>query len=119
MKQTFSILCLALLLCTSCATVSKRGAMRDLRQFTTELETNGAQYSANDWIKAKNDYDEINNNLKRYEYTAQEKEEINQLKGQCVGYFAKSVVENVTNKVTDAVNTGVNVIKGIKKALTE
>lgn len=103
----------ATMLC-SCAT--KGSAIRDLRSFANEIDRNGASYTVTDWKAAAVEYEKIEKKLNRYEYTAQETEEISRLKGQCVGSFVRNVADNASGKVKTAVSAVKGFIEGIREA---
>lgn len=104
----------ATVLLTSCST--KTTAINDLRSFANEIDKNGATYTVNDWKDAAKEYQKIDNNLKKYEYNAEQTEEISRLKGQCVGSFVRNVATNAKDKVNTAVSAAKGFVEGIKEA---
>ncbi len=95
MKKLFiTFACLCTLLLCSCRS-SKDTAMEDLRQFQTELATNGNMYDVKDWKKAAEKYKKLNSHLLKYQYTNSEKEELGRLHGLCAASFKNAL----TNKV--------------------
>ncbi len=115
MKNLFLLLFLSIAL-VSCKS-SKQAAMEDLRGLTSEIRQNANDYNFSEWLKQQQKYQKIENRLQKHEYTAEESREIGELKGECLGYFAKGVLGKTTNKVMDAANQIQGIIDGIQKAL--
>lgn len=111
MKKFFPILVLALLMLTSCST--KTSALADLRSLTDDIRLYGAEYTIKDWTKVKNQFEKVSDRLTRYDYTPAERQEIGELKGQCVKYFAQGIITNAAGKVIGISSE----IKGILDAL--
>ena len=116
MKKIIPIMLLALAL-TSCRS-GKEAALNDLRSLTTEIEQNATAYNFDEWLKEERKFERISRRLEKYEYSADENHEIGELKGQCVGYFAKGVLGKASNKIMDAANQIQGIIDGVKKVLT-
>lgn len=100
----------------SCST-GKQAAINDLRNLTTEIETNASSYNFRQWLQEQQKYRNIDAKLAKYEYTDEENREIGELKGQCLAYFAKGVLGKATNKITDAANQLQGIVNGIQKVL--
>lgn len=113
-KLLLVIACVGLVF-TSCST--KTSAINDLRSLQRNIEMKGETYTVEDWEKAKDKFEKINKQIEKNidKYTAEEYEEIGRLEGQCVSSFAKSVVSNVKNKVTNAASALKGLIDGIKE----
>lgn len=90
-------------------------ALSDLRSLTSDIRTYGAEYTVNDWRKVKNEYDNIQDRLQRYDYTPAQREEIGELKGQCVKYFAKGVVTNAAGQIIGISSEIKGILQGLKK----
>ncbi len=111
------ILALTATLCMmSCAT-SKQAALNDMRNFTTELQENATTYNFRDWRKEQRKFYKIEKRLQQHEYTADEQHEIGEMKGVCLGYFAKGVLDKASNKITQVKNQLQGIVDGIQKAL--
>jgi len=109
-----AIIGLAMLL-SSCS--AKQNAISNLRSLTYDIRDHGAEYTVRDWKEVKERFDKISNKLNTYDLTAAENDEIGRLKGQCVSYFAKGVVENVSTKVVNTAAQAKGIIEGIKEGL--
>ena len=115
MKKLLFLLFAAVMTLSSC-TSGKYAAVNSLRSLADEIGNNYTYYDAQDWAKAKVKYENINDKISRYEYNSEEKSEIGQLQGTCMGYFAKGTVNSVVDKVTGVVNQAVGIVKGVKEA---
>ena len=111
------ILVLAAAALTSCRS-GKEAAVQDLRALTSEIEANASTYNFKQWLKEQKKYEKIDDRLKKYDYSAQESQEIGEQKRQCLGYCAKGVLGKATNKVLDAANQIQGIIDGVQKVLT-
>lgn len=114
MKKITLILISALtLLLSSCST--RTSALADLRSLTNDIRTYGAEYTLSDWKKVKHEYDKIQDRLLRYDYTPSERQEIGDLKGQCVKYFAKGIVTNAAGQIIGVSSEIKGILEGLKK----
>lgn len=99
---------------SSCST--KQSAINELRNFATEIDANGAQYNIDDWKMAAVRYETIEQKLSKHEYTPEEKTEISNLKGKCVGSFARNAIKGAANKVKNTADAVKGFIEGIREA---
>ena len=116
MKKLLPIILLGLAL-TGCRS-GKEAALNDLRSLTTEIEKNATVFNFDEWLKEQRKFEKINKRLEQYEYSASENHEIGELKGLCIGYFAKGVLGKASNKILDAANQIQGIVDGVKKVLT-
>lgn len=115
MKKLFPIILLSLML-AGCRS-GKQAALNDLRSLTAEIEQNATVFNFNEWLKEQKKFEKISKRIEKYEYSEAENHEIGELKGQCVGYFAKGVLGKASNKLLDAANQIQGIIDGVKKVL--
>lgn len=118
-KNILYILCLcAFLVTTSCST-SRTAAIDDLRELRNDIRDNGTDYTLHDWNKAANKYGKIQNKLARHSYSNYEQQEIGELKGECMSYFARSVATNVAGKMSKVGSHLRGILEGLKKGWNE
>lgn len=98
---------------SSCST--KTSAISDLRSLTYDIREYGAEYTLADWKRVKNEYDKIDSRIRQYDYTPAEREEIGELKGQCVKYFAKGLVTNAAGQIIGISSEIKGILEGLKK----
>ena len=115
MKKLLFILFAAAMTLTSC-TSPRYTAVNNLRNLSDDLAHNYSYYDAQDWAKAKAKYERINDKIGQYRYTPEERAEIGELQGTCMGYFAKGAVEGVVDRVTGVINQATGIVKGVKDA---
>ena len=116
MKKLIPIILLSLII-TGCRS-SKDAALNDLRSLTTEIEQNATVFNFDQWLREQKKFEKISRRLDQYEYTAAENHEIGELKGQCLGFFAKGVLGKAGNKVLETAEQIQGIIDGVKKVLT-
>lgn len=116
MKKLLFVLAAAAFTLSSC-TSPRYTAVNRLRNLSEDLAYNYSYYDAQDWAKAKQKYEKINDKISQYRYTPEERSEIGQLQGNIMGYFAKGAVEGVVDKVTGVINQATGIVKGVKDAL--
>lgn len=116
-KKMFA-LGLLMLTFTACST-SRMAPVEELRDLSTELKLNSSEYDFQDWTRAKKKYVKLNKKIARNDYSPEERREIGQLKGECVGYFAKGIGRNLMDKVDNAAQQMKGFIDGLKNSLEE
>lgn len=114
-KALFPLLLMMLFL-ASCQS-SKQAAVADLRSLTTEIEQNASSYNFKQWVAEQRKFQKIDARLQQYDYTEAENREIGELKGRCLGYFARGVLGKASNKIVDAANQLQGIVDGIQKVL--
>jgi crotonobetainyl-CoA:carnitine CoA-transferase CaiB-like acyl-CoA transferase len=96
------ILCCLWLLPTliSCQSKEER-ALQDLKELRTEIKEHSAQYTMDDWQKVADDFSALCARLDELELSAAEQKEMNQVKGEIVGYAAQSACQNAAGLLQD------------------
>ncbi len=117
MKRIFFLLTVSLLLLSSCST--ERRALSQMRTLTHQIETRGDYYDNEDWKRAYDRYQRIDEKMDTSRLTQEQAKEYGELKGRCVAKFAKSKVEQVVEGVAKYVNQGIGILKGIIDGITE
>lgn len=90
---------------------ARRAAINDLESFVVQIEKNGETYTMDDWETALIKYAEIEDNLEKHEYTAEEKKEIKLLRSRLINGATESVListkkglENIDQKIDQKVD---------------
>ena len=118
MKKIFALIalvaCMALSSCNS-----KQAAINDLRSLRDDIAINGGNYDVNDWLKAKDRFEKVNEKLNKYrdEFSYEESRQIGQLKGECIAEFGKNVLLNIGNKALNAKGEIEGIVEGVKNAI--
>lgn len=118
-KNILYILCFITLFAATSCTTSRTAAIDDLRDLRNEIRDNGTDYTLHDWNKAANKYGKIQNKLARHTYSNREQEEIGELKGECMSYFAKSVATNFAGSMSRVGSHLKGLLEGLKKGWYE
>lgn len=101
------------MLVSSCST--KTSAISDLRSLAYDIRDYGSEYTLSDWKKVKSEYDKIDSRLRQYDYSPAQREEIGELKGQCLKYFAKGLVTNAAGQIIGISSEIKGILEGLKK----
>lgn len=112
-KYILPLVAIFLLTLSSCST--RTSAISDLRSLTYDIRSYGSEYTLGDWKRVKNEYDKITDRMSRYEYTPAQREEIGELKGQCLKYFAKGIVTNAAGQIIGISSEIKGILEGLKK----
>jgi peptidoglycan hydrolase CwlO-like protein len=97
MKKVLSLIGFVVLIFFSCN--SKNEPIDDLKDLSLELQENSNNYTEKDWEEAKQEYENIDNQLKQYNYTDEELKEIGKLKSKCSTYFMKSYIKSIRKDI--------------------
>lgn len=110
------IILMAAFAMVSCTT-TKQTTMDDLRAFSAEIEQNAQTYNFQQWLQMERKYNKITSKLDKYSLTEEEQREVGEIKGLCLGYFAKGIIGKASNKISELNNHLQGVFDGIQKAL--
>lgn len=116
-RQAFLALALCAAALTSCG--SAQSSLNALRSLNEDLRDNSVRFTAKDWRAAQDRLNKIQENMKRYEYTAEEMREIGKLKASCYVYMGKNTVETAVGDAMRTVNEVRGAAEGIKDAIKE
>lgn len=114
-KLTIFLLAMAFVL-TACSTEEER-QMRNLQQFTTDLQTNCRQYSDEDWECALQEYEQITADMETCRFTDEERREIGKLKGKCLTLFSKYAMEAYKRDLIGTAKELEGTVEGVLDAL--
>lgn len=116
MKKRLILILLAAVALASCTT-SKQTTMDDLRALSTEIEQNAQTYNFQQWLQMERKYNKITSKLDKHSLTEEEQREVGEIKGLCLGYFAKGIIGKASNKISELNNHLQGVFDGLQKAL--
>lgn len=100
---------------------SKRTPISHLEKLTEEISANYSTYTLEDWNTLSVKYDEISNELEKYDnqYTDEEKQEIAKLQGKCLGFFVKYSIQTVGREIDDAIDQVQGLVDGFTSTLNK
>lgn len=108
---TIALLCLVL-----CSCESKPNPVYDLLVFRTELQNNSKGYTQTDWENAANRYLEISMQLETMNFTYEERQEIDKVKGEIAGYVATAAAQEVSDRIQNITNEIESFVDGFSKS---
>lgn len=75
----------------------KADALNDLEAMTEQLTTETSDFTQDDWDVARNQFNQICEELEQYDFTDQELKHISELKGKCTAVFARKKASDFKN----------------------
>lgn len=79
-------------------------AVDNLRSYYEELSTNSEYYTTEDWDAFMTEYAYNDSVINSYEYTPEEMQEINDLRGRCSAYLIKGAANEIGNELDKALH---------------
>ena len=104
---------ICMLVLTACD--KKQHAIDNLSSFVEKVEKHASEYNEEDWAEVNKEYEEINAEIDKYDYSGDESKRIATLKGKFTGIKAKYKV----SKFIDDIDKAVQEVKGTIKGITE
>ena len=107
-----AILVIIVLVCSS-----KSHKIKNLEKFTTKVEQEYQTYSQADLEKAQAKFEKYVAKVEKKKLTGDETSHVNQLKGECKGYFAQAKARMILQDFNDAVEEAGDEVKGVIESL--
>lgn len=105
MKKTIVMMMVALMGVFLLGSCDQKGrAIKNLEQYTYELETNGQNYSKEQWEKSKQEYKDIRAQLEGVELTESEQRTVSDLKQRIAMTVAKTKFKDTFSELGDLGN---------------
>lgn len=110
------ILCITLLSCHS-----KQTPITRLSDIVEDLQQNASEYSEEDWQYFAEEFESIEAEIEqyRYDYTAEELNEIGRLKGICIAQLTKYSLNALKNEFDNSVNELNGLVEGLKQGFED
>ena len=112
-----ALVALVVLVVVLLACNSKSAKIKKLEKFTATVEQKYQGYSESDLDKEQAKFDEYVANVEKKELTGEETSHVNELKGECKGYFAQAKARLILKDFNDAVNEAGDEVKGVIESL--
>ena len=93
---------IALSVMVSCSD-PKDDALDTLRYLYEELSANSEYYTQDEWVAILENYAVNDSIISSYEYTPEEQQEINDLRGRCAAYFLKGAEKGARSELEKTV----------------
>ena len=112
-----ALVALVVLVVVLLACNSKSAKIKKLEKFTATVEQKYQGYSESDLEKAQAKFEKYVANVEKKELTGVETSHVNELKGECKGYFAQAKARLILKDFNDAVNEAGDEVKGVIESL--
>ena len=106
------VLAVVLLVCSS-----KSHKIKNLEKFTAQVEQEYQNYSQADLEKSQAKFEKYVAKVEKKKLTCDETSHVNQLKGECKGYFAQAKARMILQDFNDAVEEAGDEVKGVIESL--
>lgn len=96
---------------------SKSHKISKLEKFTAQVEQEYQNYSQADLEKAQAKFEKYVDKVEKKKLTGEETSHVNELKGECKGYFAQAKARLILKDFQDAVEEAGDEVKGVIESL--
>ena len=96
---------------------SKSHKINKLEKFTAQVEQEYQNYSQADLDKAQAKFDKYVAKVEKKKLTGDETTHVNELKGECKGYFAQAKARMILKDFQDAVEEAGDEVKGVIESM--
>ena len=115
MKSVKIYFCLFVCLLIFCSCENKQAPIKKLENLNRELIQNSDSYTSQDWEKAVFEYEQIELELSKYNYTDEELRQIGKMKGRLFAKLSKEYL----NKTMDEVDSYLKMFEGALEGFME
>lgn len=117
MMMIAALVALVVLVIVLLACNSKSAKIKKLEKFTAQVEQEYQNYSASDLEKAQAKFEKYVAKVEKKDLTGEETTHVNELKGECKGYFAQAKAHLILKDFQDAVDEAGDEVKGVIESL--
>lgn len=117
--NTVRIITISLLFLLFCSCSHEGSTLNDYRSLAKELKVNSSGYTAEDWEDVFREYERLEKEAARCDFSKKEKKELNRLRGQCAAYMLKSVTKQTKLQIKDAIEQFSDMAEGFREGLGE
>ena len=96
---------------------SKSHKINNLEKFTAQVEQEYQNYSQADLDKAQASFEKYVAKVEKKELTGEETSHVNELKGECKGYFAQAKARLILQDFQNAVEEAGDEVKGVIESM--
>lgn len=109
-----AVVVLAVILLVCC---SKSHKISKLEKFTKQVEQEYQNYSQSELDKAQASFEKYVAKVEKKELTGEETSHVNELKGECKGYFAQAKARLILQDFQNAVEEAGDEVKGVIESM--
>lgn len=109
-----AVVVLAVILLVCC---SKSHKIKNLEKFTAKVEQEYQNYSQSELDKAQASFEKYVAKVEKKELTGEETSHVNELKGECKGYFAQAKARLILQDFQNAVEEAGDEVKGVIESM--
>ena len=96
---------------------SKSHKINKLEKFTAQVEQEYQNYSQSELDKAQASFEKYVEKVEKKELTGEETSHVNELKGECKGYFAQAKARLILQDFQNAVEEAGDEVKGVIESM--
>lgn len=96
---------------------SKSHKIKNLEKFTAKVEQEYQNYSQSELDKAQASFEKYVAKVEKKELTGEETSHVNELKGECKGYFAQAKARLILQDFQNAVEEAGDEVKGVIESM--
>ena len=112
-----ALVVVAVLVIIVLVSTSKSHKIKNLEKFTAQVEQEYQNYSQADLDKAQAKFEKYVAKVEKKELTGEETSHVNELKGECKGYFAQAKARLILQDFENAVEEAGDEVKGVIESL--
>ena len=91
---------------------SKKKAICDLEELSTDMRYHSTEYDADKWEEVAEKYQDINERLNDADLTPEELRHIGKIRGEIAGYATNKVAQDLHQTISDALNEASGFVDG-------
>ena len=112
-----ALLVVAVLVIIVLVSTSKSHKIKNLEKFTAKVEQEYQNYSQSELDKAQASFEKYVAKVEKKELTGEETSHVNELKGECKGYFAQAKARLILQDFQNAVEEAGDEVKGVIESM--
>ena len=112
-----ALVVVAVLVIIVLVSTSKSHKIKNLEKFTAKVEQEYQNYSQSELDKAQASFEKYVAKVEKKELTGEETSHVNELKGECKGYFAQAKARLILQDFQNAVEEAGDEVKGVIESM--
>ncbi len=112
-----AVVAVAILVAIVLISNGKSAKIKKLEKYTAKVEQEYQNYSESDLEKAQVKFEKYVANVEKKDLDGEERAHVNELKGQCKGYFAQARAHQIMREFENTVNDAGDEVKGVIESM--